>query len=128
VQTTPNLAERFARHFAGIKAAGHPTGPDDHALPNVRGGRISRQRVGKIVREAAADATHRLEHRGFPPLPIVTPAHPASHLHLHRPDRERVQRKWVMSQVGHGDSEMTLDVYAHLEQRAERSHGLPSTN
>lgn len=28
-----------------------------------------------------------------------------------------------MSQVGHADSKMTLDVYAQLEQRVERSHG-----
>ncbi len=31
--------------------------------------------------------------------------------------------KWVMSQVGHADSKMTMDVYAQLEQRAARSHG-----
>ena len=31
--------------------------------------------------------------------------------------------KWVMSQVGHADSKMTLGVYAQLEQRVERSHG-----
>ncbi len=29
----------------------------------------------------------------------------------------------VMSQVGHPDSKMTLDVYAQLEQRVNRSHG-----
>jgi hypothetical protein len=28
-----------------------------------------------------------------------------------------------MSQVGHADSKMTLDVYAQLEQRAKRDHG-----
>ena len=28
-----------------------------------------------------------------------------------------------MSQVGHADSKMTLDVYAQLEQRADRTHG-----
>jgi hypothetical protein len=31
--------------------------------------------------------------------------------------------KWVMSQVGHADSKMTLDFYAQLEQRAKRDHG-----
>src|SRR3954462_10178385 len=30
---------------------------------------------------------------------------------------------WVMSQVGRADSKMTLDVYAQLEQRVDRSHG-----
>jgi hypothetical protein len=28
-----------------------------------------------------------------------------------------------LSQVGHADSKMTLDVYAQLQQRADRSHG-----
>ena len=28
-----------------------------------------------------------------------------------------------MAQVGHADSKMTMDVYAQLEQRADRSHG-----
>jgi hypothetical protein len=28
-----------------------------------------------------------------------------------------------MSQVGHADSKMTLDVYAQLEQRIKRDHG-----
>jgi hypothetical protein len=29
-----------------------------------------------------------------------------------------------MSQVGHADSKMTLDVYAQLEQRIKRDHGV----
>jgi hypothetical protein len=29
-----------------------------------------------------------------------------------------------MSQVGHADSKMTLDVYAQLEQRVKRDHGV----
>ena len=32
--------------------------------------------------------------------------------------------EWVMSQVGHADSKMTMDVYAQLEQRVDHSHGL----
>ena len=28
-----------------------------------------------------------------------------------------------MRQVGHADSKMTMDVYAQLQQRAERQHG-----
>ena len=31
--------------------------------------------------------------------------------------------KWVMRQVGHADSKMTIDVYAQLEQRLKRDHG-----
>jgi hypothetical protein len=32
--------------------------------------------------------------------------------------------KCVMSQVGHADSKMTLDVYRQLEQRIKREHGV----
>lgn len=31
--------------------------------------------------------------------------------------------KWVMDQVGHADSTMTMDVYAQLQRRMERQHG-----
>jgi integrase len=30
--------------------------------------------------------------------------------------------KWVMGQVGHADSKMTMDVYTHLQQRLKREH------
>jgi site-specific recombinase XerC len=96
VQMTPDLVERFRRHVARINAAGHPTGPDAYAFPNVRGGRMSRQRVGKIVAEAAAEATRRIEQHGLPPRPNVTHAHAAPHVHQHRPARQRLRRE-----VGH---------------------------
>src|SRR3954451_24262290 len=40
-----------------------------------------------------------------------------------RPRGNNFDVKWVMSQVGHADSKMTMDVYAQLEQRIQRSHG-----
>jgi integrase len=36
----------------------------------------------------------------------------------------RFDVKWVMGQVGHADSKMTMDVYAHLQQRLKREHGV----
>jgi hypothetical protein len=35
---------------------------------------------------------------------------------------------WVMGQVGHEDSKMTMNVYAQLQQRVKRDHGAPSTS
>jgi hypothetical protein len=59
--------------------------------------------------------------------PPAAPEHHAAHappdLHLDRRARERLRRQVVMSQVGHADSKMTMDVYAQLEQRVERRHG-----
>jgi integrase len=123
VQMTPALVEAFVEHRDRLRRAGQPTGPDDYAVPNLRGGRMSRQRVGKIVREVAALATQRLTVRGLPPLPRVTP-HSLRRTYISIALlANNFDVKWVMSQVGHADSKMTLDVYAQLEQRVQRDHG-----
>jgi integrase len=123
VQMTPDLVEAFVEHLERLRRAGFPTGPDDHAVPNRRGGRLSRQRVAQIVGEAAALATERNHVRGLPPLPRTTP-HTLRRTYISIALlANNFDVKWVMSQVGHADSKMTLDVYAQLEQRIQRDHG-----
>ncbi len=123
VQMSPALVEAFVDHLDRLYRAGQPTGPDDHAVPNVRGGRIDRQRVGKIVRDAATRASADRAERGLPALPHITP-HSLRRTYISIALlANNFDVKWVMSQVGHADSKMTLDVYAQLEQRARREHG-----
>jgi integrase len=123
VQMSPDLVEAFIEHLDRLRRAGFPTGPDDYAVPNRRGGRLSRQRVGQIVTEAAALAAERSEARGLPPLPRTTP-HSMRRTYISIALlANNFDVKWVMSQVGHADSKMTLDVYAQLEQRIQRDHG-----
>ena len=74
VSFEPDLADRLTRHLARLRAAGRPTGPDAYVFPNVRGGRITRQRVGRILAEASVEASEELEARGLPPLPEVARA------------------------------------------------------
>lgn len=123
VELTPDLAEVIVEHIDRLRRAGLPTGPDAYLVPNTRGGRMSPKRVANIVGAAAALASERLEAKGLPPLPHTTPhtlrrtyisiALLANHFDV----------KWVMAQVGHADSSMTMDVYAQLEQRVDRQHG-----
>ena len=127
VQLTPDLADRLTRHLARLGAAGRPTGPEAYLFPNVRGGRITRQRVGRLLAEAGAAASEELEARGLPPLPATTP-HTLRRTYISIALLANgFDVKWVMSQVGHADSKMTLDVYAQLEQRADRTTGPRST-
>lgn len=59
----------------------------------------------------------------MPPLPHVT-AHSLRRTYISIALlANNFDVKWVMSQVGHTDSKMTLDVYAQLEQRVDRRHG-----
>jgi integrase len=124
VEMSPDLAEAFVDHLDRLRRAGNSTGPDDCVVQNMRGGRISRQRVAEIVREAAQLATEKRAAQGLPPLPRTTP-HSLRRTYISIALlANRFDVKWVMSQVGHADSKMTLDVYAQLEQRAKREHGV----
>lgn len=123
VEMSPDLAEAFVAHLDRLRRAGKPAGLEDYVVQNTRGGRIRRQRVAGIVREAATLASHTREQHGLPPLPRTTP-HSLRRTYISIALlANNFDVKWVMSQVGHADSKMTLDVYAQLEQRIKRDHG-----
>ena len=73
--------------------------------------------------EAAELASQRLVARGLPELPNTTP-HTLRRTYISIALlANNFDVLWVMRQVGHADSKMTMDVYAQLQQRAERQHG-----
>ena len=123
VQMSPDLVEAVVEHLDRQRRSGAPTGPEDWLIPNTRGGRLTRQRGAAIVREAAGLASARLAERGLPPLSAITP-HSLRRTYISIAlIANNFDVKWVMGQVGHADSKMTMDVYAQLEQRVDRSHG-----
>src|SRR4051794_6044941 len=123
VQMSPDLVKVFTAHFERLRRGGRRLGPEAYAFPNVRGGRISRQRVARIVGEAAALASARVVERGLPPLPRTTP-HTLRRTYISIALlANNFDVLWVMGQVGHEDSKMTMDVYAQLQQRVKREHG-----
>ena len=123
VQLSPDLVGAVIEHLDRLRVIGASTGPESYLVQNVRGGRVSRQRVGEIVKEAADEASERMVAQGRPPLPRVTP-HSLRRTYISIALlANNFDVKWVMSQVGHADSKMTMDVYAQLEQRVKREHG-----
>ncbi len=54
VQISPELVEHLVGHLDRLRRANLPTDPDAFVFPNVRGGRVTRQRVAEVVRDAAA--------------------------------------------------------------------------
>jgi integrase len=123
VEVTPDLAEVIREHIDRLRRAGLPVGPDDYLIPNTRGGQISTKRVAEIVADAAKLASERFADKGLPPLPHTTP-HTLRRTYISIVLlANHFDVKWVMDQVGHADSTMTMDVYAQLQQRADRSHG-----
>jgi integrase len=119
VQMTPDLAAAVDEHIARLRRIGAPTGPKAFLVPNARGGRNDRGRISAVLAKASAQ---QLE-RGLPPLPNTTP-HTLRRTYISIALlANNFDVKWVMAQVGHADSRMTMDVYAQLEQRVKREHG-----
>jgi integrase len=124
VEMSPVTAEAVTEHLDRLRILGLPSGPDDYLVPNLRGGRLTRKRIGQIVHEAAALASERLAEKGLPPLPNTTP-HTLRRTYISIAlIANNFDLKYVMDQVGHADSTMTMDVYAQLEKRHKRSHGV----
>lgn len=120
----PVLAEVVAGHIAQLRRLGLPSGPDAYLIPNLRGGRMSGRRARQIVGEAARLADERLVAEGLSSLPHTTP-HTLRRTYISIAlIANEFDVKFVMSQVGHANSAMTMDVYAQLEQRAKRLHGV----
>ncbi len=81
VQMSPDLVEAAVTHLDRLRRIGAPDGPDDYLVPNLRGGRISRQRVGQIVGDAArlaSSASSRRACRRFPTSRRTPSAAPTS--------------------------------------------------
>jgi integrase len=124
VEMSPDLAEAFVEHLDRIRRAGRRVDPDAFVIQNSRGGRVDRQRIAEVVRGAATFASESRLGEGLPPLPRTTP-HSLRRTYISIALlANSFDVKWVMSQVGHADSKMTLDVYAQLEQRIKREHGV----
>jgi integrase len=123
VQISPDLVETIAEHLDRLRRTGAPTGPDDYLIPNLHGKQMEYGRVEQIVREAAQLASEKVTEKGLPPLPHTTP-HTLRRTYI---SIALVAYEWdvkyVMDQVGHAGSKMTLDVYAQMQQRAKRDNG-----
>ncbi len=123
VEVSPYHAEVLIAHIDRLRKAGRDTGPEAYLFPNERGNRMTRKRVGEIVHEAAVLATKKMREQGLPPLPHITP-HSLRRTYISIALlANNYDIKWVMDQVGHADSKMTMDVYNQLQQRAKREHG-----
>lgn len=123
VQMTPELTRVVTEHLVRLRRTGLPTGLGNYLIPNSRGGQLSRQRVARIVGEAAALASKQRAERCLSQLPHTTP-HSLRRTYISIALlANQFDVKWVMHQVGHADSRMTLDVYAQLQRRIDRGHG-----
>ena len=124
VQLSPALVDAIRDHLERLRAAHLPDGSDAFLVPSTKGTRLDTRRLRVFVAAARERANEARERDGLPQLPPITP-------HALRRTYVSIALvangfdvKWVMGQVGHADSRMTLEVYAQLMRRVRREHGV----
>jgi hypothetical protein len=123
VEMSPELVEVILAHIDRLRRYGRSTTPEDYVFQNNKGRRMSRQSINKVLTEAAVAASKTLCKHGLPALPHTTP-HSLRRTYISIALlANNFDVLWVMKQVGHADSKMTLEVYAQLQQRARRENG-----
>ena len=123
VEMSPELVEVILAHIDRLRRYGRATTPEDYVFQNNKGRRMSRQSINKVLTEAAVAASKTLCEHGLPALPHTTP-HSLRRTYISIALlANNFDVLWVMKQVGHADSKMTLEVYAQLQQRARRENG-----
>lgn len=123
VIVSPELAEQLRLHIDLLRRSGRNVEPDAYVFQSERGGRLGEKRVSAILREAANAASEAMIALGLPPLQHTTP-HSMRRTYISIALlASRCDLLWVMNQVGHKDSAMTLEVYAQLQQRIKRDNG-----
>ncbi len=123
VEMSPALVEVILGHIDRLRRYGRSTAPESHLFQNDQGGRISPHAVGKILADAAVAASDAICKLGLPALPHITP-HSMRRTYISIALlANNFDIVWVMRQVGHANSKMTLEVYAQLQQRARRENG-----
>ena len=82
-RSAPTWSTSWSPTWTRLRRAGRSTEPDAYLFPNLRGGRMSRQRVARDRRRGRSElASERLTARGLPAAPEHHAAHAAANLHL----------------------------------------------
>ncbi len=124
VEMSPDLVDVIRVHLDRLCRYGRSITPNDYVFQNGEGGRWSRQSVAKIVTEASIAASEAICKQGLPALPHTTP-HTMRRTYISIALlANNFDIVWVMKQVGHASSKMTLEVYAQLQQRVRRENGV----
>ena len=120
VEMSPELVEVILAHVDRLSRSAAQPPPRTTCFRTTRGRRMSRQSINKVLAEAAVAASEALCQHGLPALPHTTP-HSMRRTYISIALlANNFDVLWVMKQVGHADSMMTLEVYAQLQQRAGR--------
>ena len=95
--------------------------PDTPFFPTRTGGRRDKDNINaRVLQPAVRRANERRAKRGLPPLPGRVTAHTLRRTYISMMFAARAEIPYVMAQVGHQDSKVTLEIYARVLKRRDR--------
>jgi integrase len=95
--------------------------PDSPFFPTRTGRRRTKDNIdARVLRPAVRRANERRERRGLPPLPKRVTAHTLRRTYISMMFAAGAEIPYVMAQVGHEDSKVTLQIYARVLKRRDR--------
>jgi integrase len=100
-----------------------PQGPvaGEPVLPTRTGNRRDKDNINaRVLKPAIRRANERRAHRGLPPLPAKVTPHTLRRTYISMMFAAGAEIPYVMAQVGHADSKVTLEIYARVLRRRDR--------
>jgi integrase len=95
--------------------------PDSPFFPTRTGGRRDKDNINaRVLKPAVQRANERRATRGLPPLPANVTAHSLRRTYISMMLAAHAEIPYVMAQVGHEDSKVTLELYARVLKRRDR--------
>jgi integrase len=94
---------------------------DSPFFPTRTGNRRTKDNINaRVIRPAVRRANERRERRELPPLPKRVTAHTLRRTYISMMFAAGAEIPYVMAQVGHEDSKVTLEIYARVLKRRDR--------
>jgi integrase len=95
--------------------------PDSPFFPTRSGSRRDKDNINaRVIRPAVRRANERRTLRDLPPLPARVTAHTLRRTYISMMFAAGAEIPYVMAQVGHSDSKVTLEIYAQVLKRRDR--------
>ncbi len=123
VEITAYAAEEIRAHVAQKRSDGRASGAADPMWVTLKGTRLNPGNVRRMLRELVRRTNKKREAEGKMLLPTVTP-HSLRRTFACLCFWAKRELPWVMDQIGHEDSRMTVEVYARASKRKRVDRGL----
>jgi integrase len=117
VDLSPMLRDELLAWRASLDAPA----PESPFFPTRAGSRRDKDNINaRVIRPAVRRANERRALRDLPPLPTRVTAHTLRRTYISMMFAAGAEIPYVMAQVGHGDSKVTLEIYARVLKRRDR--------